>query len=187
MDQGIAGVIAGVAGLVGAGIGGLATAYGARIGAQKSMEAVQVQVQRQSTAEHKHWVREQRRQVYTQVADAYADCAKAATRCFERMNERNAIPSDLMESLDSAVDGLTIMRGHIQLWGPPNLEGAVFLLTSEVAALQEEIQRWPAIYTTWDDSAMAEHSDRCNEQASRAIEATNSFLGAARRTLAEAQ
>ncbi|MFF0735779.1 hypothetical protein ACFYVK_29675 [Streptomyces chartreusis] len=187
MDQGIAGVIAGIAGLVGAGIGGLATAYGARIGAQKSMEAVQIQVQRQSAAEHEHWVRDHRRHVCTEITDAYAQCVPVVTQCFQRMDEQDAILPELMDSLVSAVDGLITIRGHAQLWGPQELEDAAFLLTSALNDLTEKIKLWPAIHATWDDSAMAELRDACGEEAERVTEARRSFLNTAYRTLAKAQ
>ncbi|MGX5214852.1 hypothetical protein ACWKT3_40290 [Streptomyces violaceus] len=184
MDQGIAAVVAGIAGIVGAGIGGFATAYGARIGAQKSMEAVQIQVQRQSAAEHEHWVRDHRRQVCTEITDAYAQCVPAVTQCFQQMDDQDAVSPELMDSLGNAVDDLITIRGHVQLWGPRELEDAAFQLTTALNELREKIELWPSIHTTWDDSAMAQHRDACGEQADRVTEARRSFLNAAYQTLA---
>lgn len=64
MDQGLAAVWAGVAGLVGAGIGGAAAVWGAAIGGRRTVEAAERQAQRTATAEHQHWLRQQRHDAY---------------------------------------------------------------------------------------------------------------------------
>jgi hypothetical protein len=64
VDQGIAAVWAGVAGLVGAGIGGAGAVWGAAIGGRRTVEAAERQAQRAAAAEHQHWLRQQRYEAY---------------------------------------------------------------------------------------------------------------------------
>lgn len=136
MDQGVAGVIAGIAGLVGAGVGGLATAYGARIGAQKTLEAAQTQVERQATAEHAHWVREQRRQVYSAVVELEA-AHTIAINGYQVQLERGAAPTtEQLHGLEDRYNRIAEVIACAHLWGPYELATKATLLRS---ALAEEI------------------------------------------------
>src|SRR5690349_8302162 len=67
MDQGLAAVWAGIAGLAGAGIGGGAAVWGAAIGGKKTVEAAVQAEQRAAAAEHQHWQRQARYDAYRAV------------------------------------------------------------------------------------------------------------------------
>jgi hypothetical protein len=67
MDQGLAAVWAGAAGLVGAGIGGGFALWGAVIGGRKTVEAAERQEQRAAAAEHQHWLRQERFTAYNTI------------------------------------------------------------------------------------------------------------------------
>ena len=64
MDQGVAAVWAGIAGLAGAGIGGAAAVWGSAIAGRKSIEAAKQQSERAAAAEHQHWQRQARFDAY---------------------------------------------------------------------------------------------------------------------------
>lgn len=76
MDQGIAALIAAGFGLVGAGVGGLAAVWGAKVGAERSAQATRQQVQDQAVAEHDHWLRQQRLEAYQNFQDTYGELAR---------------------------------------------------------------------------------------------------------------
>lgn len=64
MDQGVAAVWAGAAGLVGAGIGGAAAAWGAWVAGEKTVEAAEKQARQSAVAEHHAWQRQARYEAY---------------------------------------------------------------------------------------------------------------------------
>lgn len=70
MDQGLASLWAGVAGLAGAGIGGACAAWAAAIGGRKAVEAAQEQEARAARAEHQHWQRQQRFDAFQELVPA---------------------------------------------------------------------------------------------------------------------
>ncbi|WP_128146072.1 MULTISPECIES: hypothetical protein [unclassified Streptomyces] len=142
MDQGVAGVIAGIAGLVGAGVGGLATAYGARIGAQKTLEAAQTQVERQATAEHAHWVREQRRQVYSAVVELEA-AHTIAINGYQVQLERGDTPTtEQLHGLEDRYNRIAEVIACAHLWGPYELATKATLLRSAIAEEISSLVDW---------------------------------------------
>lgn len=68
MDQGIAAVWAGVAGLVGAGVGGCAAVWGATIGGNRAVEAAERAARHQSNADFQQWQRQERSEAYRELA-----------------------------------------------------------------------------------------------------------------------
>jgi len=94
MDQGIAAVLAGVAGLIGAGIGGIAAVLGARIGAETVARATSLEVRDQATVDHEHWLRGERLEAYKELLAAYDEYAIAASnvgRIFDFENTDSAV------------------------------------------------------------------------------------------------
>ncbi|MFE3433045.1 hypothetical protein [Streptomyces sp. NPDC059171] len=71
MDQGVAAAVAGVAGMLGALggalAGGAAAVRGAKIGAETAAQASRQVVEDQASADHAHWLREQRQQGYSNL------------------------------------------------------------------------------------------------------------------------
>ncbi|MFF7748784.1 hypothetical protein ACFZCP_05915 [Streptomyces sp. NPDC007971] len=183
MDQGIAGVIAGIAGLVGAGIGGLATAYGARIGAEKTIEAAQTQVDRQSAAEHTHWVREQRKEVYSAVVEGHVAILTTSQSLRELMDDGSALSAEQMASAKDglAAFGCTIAR--TQLWGPDEvvrLAGALAYAAAHRFAKQVD---WSAAIRRGDHGAIQERRQEFLHLAERETEARMTLVAATRGTL----
>ncbi|WP_406429841.1 hypothetical protein OHA59_30350 [Streptomyces sp. NBC_01589] len=76
MDQGIAALVAAGFGLAGTAVGGAAAVWGAKMGAERSAQAVKQQVQDQAAAEHAHWLRQQRSEAYEQFEDTYNEVAR---------------------------------------------------------------------------------------------------------------
>lgn len=119
MDQGMAAVIAGTVGAIGALSGAIAGMRGARLGAVKAVEAAQIQVQGQFEAEHRYWLREQRRQAFMQTSHQYVEvlhCLRAWETSLRRSDADTA--SARRESAERAVTDLAIVVFDLRLWGP---------------------------------------------------------------------
>ncbi|WP_416983228.1 hypothetical protein [Streptomyces sp. T028] len=142
MDQGVAGVIAGIAGLVGAGVGGLATAYGARIGAQKTIEAAHMQVERQSTAEHLHWIREQRRQVYSDVLAAHASFRTTTINWLVELRRDLSLSSEDRLRFRGQYVELGEITARADLWGPRAVVDHGHAMLKEVGTQFVALTKW---------------------------------------------
>ncbi|MFC7905368.1 hypothetical protein [Streptomyces nigra] len=165
MDEGVAGVIAGIAGLVGAGIGGLAS------------------VRHQSRAEHSHWVREQRRQAYGGIIDAYAVFTTSVQRCRTQMLLGRLPAAELTEQLLNELTALILVGAHPQLWGPDLMVERASALTSAAAQVYVVITEWPAVNGSGDRAAMARHLEKLASRNRDVAEARTSFVDGARMTL----
>ncbi|MCT9011627.1 hypothetical protein [Streptomyces rhizosphaerihabitans] len=111
MDEGIAALIAAGFGLVGAGVGGIAAAWGAKVGAERSAQATRQQVQDQAAAEHDLWLRQQRLDAYQNFQDTYGELARL-------------ISLGESEDLSAASDSARVMArwsARIDILGPPDV------------------------------------------------------------------
>ncbi|WP_327346333.1 hypothetical protein [Streptomyces europaeiscabiei] len=171
MDQGVSAVIAGLAGLVGAVFGGMTTAYGARVGAQKTIEAVHAQADRQSISEHQQWVREQRRLACVSFIDAFGVYALATSKLSTAIEEGNDIHADSAMEASGAHRALVVAKGHSQLWGPDSLNQAAHRVTRATAQLLSVIGHWHASYDEISSDRKAELQRQCltaNEELKQA-------------------
>ncbi|MBW8088511.1 hypothetical protein IGW14_10805 [Streptomyces hygroscopicus subsp. hygroscopicus] len=121
MDQGIAALIAGIAGMVGAlggaVAGGVAAVRGARIGAERTAQATRQQVHDQAVAEHGHWLREQRR-------DAYASFITAAQAVTEASKAVTTMQHEQLMDFNRSIQELIKVSSLITLMGPENMISA---------------------------------------------------------------
>ncbi|MCI3931224.1 hypothetical protein [Streptomyces sp. AN091965] len=184
MDQGIAGLAAGIAGLIGAGVGGLATAYGARIGAQKTIEAARTQVQAQSSVDHQQWVRDQRRQACTDVFDAFSRYSRAASVCGSHVRADRAVSSDEIGELTDATLDLTVVAGHLELWGPDDIVTAAQGITDTAHTQHRLFVHWLAAFASGDADALGEQVRRIDSGWGDLARARAEFVGAVRTQLA---
>ncbi|MGI5195573.1 hypothetical protein ACQEVY_18295 [Streptomyces sp. CA-288835] len=142
MDQEVAGIIAGIAGLVGAGVGGLATAYGARVGAQKTIEATHLQVERQSTAEHTHWIREHRRQVYGDVMASHAKFLATTVNRVIELREGRPQPSEDHQRFREHWLDLVETTARVDLWGPGDVQAQAQALRGAAGDVNVALAGW---------------------------------------------
>ncbi|QIT44993.1 hypothetical protein [Streptomyces antibioticus] len=187
MDQGIAGVIAGIAGLVGAGIGGFATAYGARVGAQKTIEAAQAQVSHQSTAEHAHWVREQRRQAYSDAMETHGTFITSLNVAVSQLSAAPPLSSETVTELQEKLVALGLAATRIHLWGPEEAVSKANTLARAAHRRLEALKGWSAA----TESATAYRDTRprrreYGEATDAETTARADFVTVARSTLAAA-
>ncbi|MGW8765792.1 hypothetical protein ACWGN5_25145 [Streptomyces sp. NPDC055815] len=183
MDQGLAAALAGIAGVVGAGIGGLATAYGARVGAQKTIEAVHTQVAHQASAEHEHWTREQRRQACDETVAAWMTFITQSVPCQGRISRDQDLSEEQFSALHEAFIALTIATAKLQLWGPDDLVSSARSMGSAAKQLHVAILRWPRALHGGDaaeSSATKAQVEACGTNASAAW---HSFASTAHTTL----
>lgn len=129
MDQGLAGLIAGVAAFVGAVMSGWYTGRSARVGAERAAAAVLEQVTKQATAEHGHWLREQRQDAYTAFLAAFDRAADALGPVFEAWALRyEGMDAPAIRELSRPVDeaDLAMQRAitRLSIVGPDAVERA---------------------------------------------------------------
>jgi hypothetical protein len=105
MDQGLAAVWAGVAGLAGAGVGGCFAVWGTVIGGRKAVEAAQEQETRAARAEHQHWQRQQRFESYQALMAAAEPL----------VTWRDRVP---WEEARSGIDPVRTAVHRVQMLGP---------------------------------------------------------------------
>lgn len=114
MDQGWAAVMAGVAGLLGAGVGGYFAMRGAQAGARTTAEAIAEQVERQAANEHAHWIRQERRQAFREIVAAYSEVAERLVQVRKAIS-REAPTEALVASAEEACNQLATACGSIAM------------------------------------------------------------------------
>lgn len=160
MDQGLAALIAGVAGTVGALggaiAGGVGAVRGARIGAEKTADALHKQTQDQAEIEHRHWAREQRRLACSNAMEAHSALTWAMVQCAMPL-ERGELPDrDDHMTLDRAAQPLPRAAQQLQLWGPPELASAAAELVGRDSSAVLMLKRWVKAI---EDGASADASE----------------------------
>ncbi|MFD9139679.1 hypothetical protein ACFVY7_02550 [[Kitasatospora] papulosa] len=179
MDQGIAGVIAGIAGLFGAGVGGLATAYGARIGAQKTLEAASMQAERQSTFEHLHWIREQRRQVYSDVLASHASLWATTINWAVELRQGRPLPNEdhlrFKEQFFEMVDA----TARADLWGPTAVLGEGHAMRRAAGEEYAALSAWSHAIRAEETSDIQDFLQRYETAREAYGEARSAFIQAA--------
>lgn len=183
LDEGLAGLLAG---LVGAGIGGMATAYGARIGGQKTLEAALTQVERQEVAEHRHWVREQRRQACGEVLDSYAAFSMPAHHVVALITGGQSLTSEELDPFSEAIGDLIISTGRLHLWGPRELAEEGRAISQGVERMHQFAMLWNATSRLADQEELLDSQELVREQMAVVGRAMGVFARVARRTLAGA-
>lgn len=155
MDQGWAAIWAGIAALVGAGVGGGFAVWGAAIGGRKAVEAARQQVKDQAVTEHGHWLREQRQEAYLAflrtldgilTASGMVDQSLADVAEIKYEDERMGYPDgpgdpeDLLwagmdQPLVSALAEMDAASDRLGMLGPASVVAAAAQARSAVAAL----------------------------------------------------
>ncbi|WP_147972794.1 hypothetical protein [Streptomyces sp. col6] len=115
VDELLIALVAAVFGLAGTVVGAVVAARAAKAGADKNAETARRQVEDQATAEHAHWLRQQRLTAYEGFLEAWDECL--------RLTRASADPH---ESDPPGVEPLRAAAGHmaerarrIALLGPP--------------------------------------------------------------------
>ncbi|MFG2604992.1 hypothetical protein ACGFT2_15825 [Streptomyces sp. NPDC048514] len=154
MNEGTAALVAGLAGtagaLGGALIGAVAAVRGARIGAERAAQATRRQVQDQASAEHVHWLRQQRLEAYATLLAAYDAHVSSAFRTRRRLSPsptRTAIPDEELDELLTTARAIRRERQRVKLVGPEpvhskavELEDAVWSHWSSLTDLADAVR-----------------------------------------------
>jgi hypothetical protein len=181
MDQGMAALLAGVGALAGSSLGALAAWRGARIGAQKAVEAVQVQVEGQYQAEHRHWAREERKNSWMAALKA-ARLAVTALHDMERDLRQGRIPAAGSRSAitDAAPD---IATGVVELsvWGPDEGAEACAELHAKIVEQTEAVLAWETAVSQGREATQEQEAYVAADE--RRIDAYSRFLYSARQCL----
>ncbi|WP_158727313.1 hypothetical protein [Streptomyces sp. NRRL S-31] len=143
MDQGVAAVVAGLAGTMGALAGAMAGVRGARLGALKAVEAARLQVEDQAQAEHRHWVREQRRQAYTRTSHLYVEVLHNLRACADALSQgQRDLAAERQALTNRAVIDLQIAVFDLRLWGPPEIVAVAKDLRRSANRAFDVLVRW---------------------------------------------
>ncbi|GAA1522288.1 hypothetical protein GCM10009730_32770 [Streptomyces albidochromogenes] len=129
MDQGWSALIAGMAGLVGAVLGGYIAKQGAVAGARATAEATARQVELQGRNELAHWIRQERRAAYGEVVRAYSVLANQLAAYRVAVGRGTAL-DDLSDQVDDARNALVIACSSTHLFGPEAVWDAAYALRS---------------------------------------------------------
>ncbi|MDT0479803.1 hypothetical protein [Streptomyces doebereineriae] len=181
MDEGLAALLAGAGALIGALVGAVASFRGARIGAERALEAVLAQVQQQALAEHAHWAREHRKTAWIQALDEAANAVGALEEMASRCRRGEGIPGDLVERVRNANTVLSRGAIHLNVWGPEAGAAACVTLHSKTQHQFRAVLDWArAVASSGDTEAAA----RAYEDANAArLDAYTTLLYLARAAL----
>ncbi|MFI5807530.1 hypothetical protein [Streptomyces sp. NPDC051561] len=144
MDQEFVGLVAGMSGLIGAVVGGLATAYGARIGAQKTIEATHIQAERQSTDQQRRWILDQRSQVCSDVLASHASFRTTAINWVATLRGGNPLAEEEYLRFQGQFVELVEVSARADLWGPQYLVDNSRALLKAAGAEFSALVEWSA-------------------------------------------
>ncbi|MEV5375602.1 hypothetical protein AB0L26_06425 [Streptomyces nondiastaticus] len=118
MDEGLAALIAGGCGLIGAlaAVGG--AMWGARLGATKAFETALAQVAGQESAEHRYWAREQRMLTLMDAVDQLTTMDQALGAAGVKLTLGNATLPSLHEEFMASNKAFVRAVLRLGVWGP---------------------------------------------------------------------
>lgn len=144
MDQGIAAVLAGGIGLVGAVAGAFAggvwAVRGAKIGGFKAVEAARLQVEGQVAAEHFQWVRSQRQQAYGQLLDAQTAVEDALAKAAPGIRAGGRLSEEARVELTERALVMRSRSRQLALWGPDEAVRLAYELTLSTLAASQALR-----------------------------------------------
>ncbi|MFE3549961.1 hypothetical protein ACFXN2_14925 [Streptomyces kronopolitis] len=182
MDEGTAALIAGVAGMIGALGGAIAGAIGAvrgaRVGAERTAEATRQQVRDQATAEHGHWLRQQRQAAYSSFIAANQATERAAQAALVGEPGRRTQWDADFEAFKQSIEELNDVASQISVLGPDSMIRASGRIFRDAACLTMQLADVRHTHDFTQD-----HQDRIDEAWDEYAEAGNLFQEAARDVL----
>ncbi|MFB6568419.1 MULTISPECIES: hypothetical protein [Streptomyces] len=123
MNEMLAALLSGLAGLIGAGVGGWATWRAARHQANAAVTAALEQVNGQARNEETHWIRQERRQLYSKVTTARTEF-ETALAAWEDTPEPAHSP--LYRDAENTLRRLRDACHEVATLGPDNVAQAAF-------------------------------------------------------------
>lgn len=118
MDEGMAALIAGGCGLVGALAATAGAVWGARRGATSTLETARAQVAGQELAEHRHWAREQRMLTLMDALDQLATIDRTLGAAGVKLQLGERPPTALHDGYMTSSEGLMRAVFRLGVWGP---------------------------------------------------------------------
>ncbi|MFD5317884.1 hypothetical protein [Streptomyces sp. NPDC127098] len=155
MDQGIAAVLAGITGLLGAAIGGFAAAWGARIGAETAARASAQQVRDQAQVDHDHWLRGQRLEAWRALLARYDEYAIVASNMTRVLEGEISGSSGIGAEFGGKAHELTQAYFLVRLLGPDTVREAALQLRRGVQDHFDCVNEWTDVLLGMDGRAVA--------------------------------
>ncbi|MFE3905668.1 hypothetical protein ACFXPY_36685 [Streptomyces sp. NPDC059153] len=138
----MAALVAGVAGMAGAVAGGVGAVIGARVGANKAIRAVELQVRGQADAEHRHWIRQQRQVVLMEALDRIYEIHAAFGQARADYQVGRPVEVDRFDRLQQDLDAFARLVGRLGVWGLQELREVGRELHSKAAATYRALIVW---------------------------------------------
>ncbi|NLU72662.1 hypothetical protein HCC61_08245 [Streptomyces sp. HNM0575] len=146
MDQGAAAAFAGTAGAVGAVVGGLVTGFftqrAARLGAQKTGEAMIEQVERQAVATREDWLLQHRLDAYMGLMQAYDRFVEQAKPFMEALTFEAANRSELFAMTKATELAVTQAYFKVRAFGPEGVREPANALRTAVNEFRGALDGW---------------------------------------------
>ncbi|MET7719057.1 hypothetical protein [Streptomyces sp. NPDC005407] len=178
MDQGVAALIAAGFGVLGTVVGGAAAVWGAKIGAERSAQAVKQQVKDQAAAEHAHWLRQQRLEAYERFDDNYSQLSRLVVR----------IEGDISSAPDLIRD-LARCSSRIDILGPLEVSFRAVQIATALGVRIAELHMLRRMESGGDGESSEEYSQLVsqlrdeNDAANRWDEYHRGFVQAAQKVM----
>ncbi|MER6060675.1 hypothetical protein ABT167_05585 [Streptomyces sp. NPDC001792] len=118
MDEGLAALIAGGFGLIGALAATGGAMWGARKGAASTLETARAQVAGQERAEHRHWAREQRMPTLMDALDQLATIDRTLGAAGVKLALGERPPTELHDDYMTSSEALMRAVFRLGVWGP---------------------------------------------------------------------
>jgi hypothetical protein len=133
MDGSLTALIAASFGLVGTALGSTVTAWTTRANANKSADSARRQVYDKATADHAHWMRQQRLAAFDAFLEAWDECL----RITQASGSTEAADETSLDELRAASGRMAERARRIALLGP---EGVTRAAEELAATMQEDVE-----------------------------------------------
>lgn len=163
--------------LGGAIAGAIGAVRGARVGAERTAEATRQQVRDQATAEHGHWLRQQRQAAYSSFIAANQATERAAQAALVGEPGRTQWDADF-QAFKQSIEELNDVASQISVLGPDSMIRASGRVFRDAAWLTMQLAD-----SRYADDFTQDHQDRIDEAWDEYAEAGNLFQEAARDVL----
>ncbi|MFE5872258.1 hypothetical protein ACFQ6V_26910 [Streptomyces roseifaciens] len=183
MDEGLAALIAGGCGLLGALAATIGAVWGARQGATKALETALAQVTEQEKAEHRHWAREQRMSTLMDAVDQLATMDRALGAAGVKLALGNVPPTSLHEGFMTSNEVFVRSVFRLGVWGPDQARALGQRIHNLTRNAYESWVMWEAAMNSGTSTDI--HQEAFRTRRTELHAPWSEFLNLAARTLRE--
>lgn len=138
-----------------------------------------MQVERQATAEHLHWIREQRRQVYSDVLASHAAFQTATIIWLVEVKQDRSLPSEDHLRFQGQYVELAEVTARADLWGPTTVVDEAHALRRAAGGKFSALSGWSHAIRAEQTSDIPSFSQQYEAAAEAFNETRSDFIQAA--------